>query len=186
MQCKQHYLLIVNNLLTIFQTITALLLLNLPTPASVFIALANILNRPLPLSFITSDPGAQSSAYNLVLQTLASKSPQLHAQLTNNIPDLEPEQYLRKVFTSIFTSNLAIDEAARLWDVYVFEGDECLVWAAVALLVRKEMALLGTKTTNEVVSIIAATDATVVSARPAGEAGPEDVLMKLVRDVSRT
>lgn len=138
------------------QTIAALLLLNLPDRETTFVALANVLNRPLPLAFYTNDAGAQASAYNIVLQTLGHKSPLLVEHLTRKVADLQPEWYLSRVFTSIFTNHLAVDEAARLWDVYVFEGDALLVRAAVALLLTREMTLLGTRSSDEVLAVMSA------------------------------
>ena len=108
-----------------------------------------MLNRPLPLSFYASDAGAKQSAYNLLLHTLSQKSPNLHQHLTN-MPDHHADLYLESIFTGLFTRHLALDEAARLFDVYVFEGDSLLVRAGVALLLQKEMALLGTKSVAEV------------------------------------
>lgn len=157
----------------------------MPTPETVFIALANILNRPLPLSFHASDQGAQASAHNLVLQTLGLKSPRLHEHLTKKIPGTRPEEYLSGLFTSIFTSHLAVDEAARLWDVYVFEGDALLVRAAVAFMLSREMALLGTKSADEVNAILAERNASVPSARLAGEMGAEDKFMVSVREAGK-
>ena len=52
--------------------------------------------------------------------------------------------------TSLFTSQLGLDECTRLWDVYVLEGDTILVRAAIALLLEREAALLGASTTIEV------------------------------------
>lgn len=131
-------------------TIAALLLLNLLSTEATFVALTNVLNRPLPLSFFTSDQGAQASAYNLVLQTLSYKSSALYRHLTTTLRDVEPDAYLGDVFMSIFTGHLAVDEATRLWDVYVFEGDGVLVRAAVALLLSREMVLLGSRTADKV------------------------------------
>ncbi|XXG93799.1 hypothetical protein Hte_000048 [Hypoxylon texense] len=131
-------------------TIAAILLLNLATPTAAFVALANVLNRPLPFSFYASDVGAKTSAYNLVLQTLSTKSPRLHEHLMKSELGLEPEGYLAGVFTSCFTRHFSLDEVTRLWDVYVFEGDAILVRAAVALLLDLEMPLLGASTTEEV------------------------------------
>ena len=85
------------------------MLLNLPTPADAFIALANVLNRSLPLSFYASDDGAKSSAYNLLLQTLSHKSANLHQHLVQ-LPDHDPERYLGDIFTGLFTSHLALDK----------------------------------------------------------------------------
>ncbi|RCI09084.1 hypothetical protein L249_5124 [Ophiocordyceps polyrhachis-furcata BCC 54312] len=163
--------------------IAALLLLNLPDAETSFIALANMLNRSLPLSFYTSDQGAQASAFNLVLQTLSQKSRALHEHLTRTVESVEPELYLGHLFTSLFADYLSIDEAARLWDVYVFEGDALLVRAAVAMLLMHEMPLLGSKTAEEIRAVMC---------RPAGRSaqavapvGAEDRFMRLVREAGK-
>ncbi|KHO01553.1 Rab-GAP/TBC domain protein [Metarhizium album ARSEF 1941] len=166
-------------------TIAALLLLNLPNAETAFIALANVLNRPLPLSFYTADETAQASAYNLVLQTLRYKSEPLYEHLTETMRDVTPELYLGGMFLSLFTGHLAIDEAARLWDVYVFEGDGLLVRAAVALLLLREMALLGSKTPDEVVVVMNRTNSSHGTARAVGEVGAEDRFMTTVRDAGK-
>ena len=70
------------------------------------------------------------------------------------IEDADPAIYLQQVFASISTAQLSVDTAARLWDVYVFEGDSLLVRAAVALLLEHEMTLLGVQTGSEVKSTI--------------------------------
>jgi hypothetical protein len=163
------------------QTVAALLLLNLPDAETAFIALANVLNRPLPLSFYTTDETAQVSAYNLVLQTLGHKSQPLHEHLTKTVQNVAPELYLGGMFLSLFTGHLAIDEAARLWDVYVFEGDGLLVRAAVALLLSREMALLGSKTSDEVLAVMTRTNICTGPARPLGEVGAEDRFMAAIR-----
>ncbi|KAK9419602.1 putative Rab-GTPase-TBC domain-containing protein [Seiridium unicorne] len=136
-------------------TIAAILLLNLPSPTMAFIALANVLNRPLPLSFYASDNGAKASAYNLLLQTLSTKAPQLHKHLTSTALAIEPEDYLLSIFTALFTQHLSLDECTRLWDVYVFEGDALLVRAAVALLMQREPALLAAGNSSEVLQALA-------------------------------
>ncbi|KAI0842726.1 TBC domain-containing protein [Hypoxylon sp. FL0890] len=134
--------------------IAAVLLLNLATPAAAFIALANVLNRPLPFSFYASDVGAKTSAFNLLLQTLATKSPRLHQHLTNPELGLEPDDYLRDVFTSCFTRHFSLDECTRLWDVYVFEGDAVLIRAAVALLLDMDVPLFDANTSMEVQRVL--------------------------------
>ncbi|ROT37067.1 hypothetical protein SODALDRAFT_360740 [Sodiomyces alkalinus F11] len=135
-------------------TVAALLLLNLPNTAAAFIALANVLNRSLTLGFYAADLGVKASAYNLVLQNLKIKSPGLHDHLTRHLADADPDVYLASVFTGLGTLHLAMDECARLWDVYVFEGDRILVRAATALLLRQEMALLGSKDGQEIKLIV--------------------------------
>ncbi|QUC20985.1 uncharacterized protein UV8b_05226 [Ustilaginoidea virens] len=166
-------------------TIAALLLLNLPSPDTAFIALANLLNRPLPLSFYTNDETAQMSACNLVMQTLSYKSQPLHNHLTKTLDDVAPEDYLNDMFLGLFTGHLAVDEAARLWDVYVFEGDALLVRAAVALLLAREMALLGTKNAREVKEMMSLSNSRSASVRAVGEAGAEDRFMEAVREAGK-
>ncbi|KAL2691194.1 hypothetical protein Neosp_001575 [[Neocosmospora] mangrovei] len=166
-------------------TIAALLLLNLPNAGSAFVALANVLNRPLPLSFYACDLGAQASAFNLVLQTLSLKSAPLHEHLTKKVQDVNLEESLSSILTGMFTGHLAIDEAARLWDVYVFEGDALLIRAAVALLLSREMTLLGAKTADEIKAILSVRNAKVSSVRLAGEVGAEDKFMISVREAGK-
>lgn len=169
----------------------ALLLLNLPSATESFIALANVLNRPLPLSFYAADPGAKATAYSLILQTLEHKSPELHHHITS-LPCHDPEIYLCDLFTSLFTSHLPLDAAARLWDVYVFEGDKLLIRAAVALLTENEMSLLGATSTPEVNAILQGNSISSPVAqinsdnqsklqRVVGRAGEEDVWINAVR-----
>jgi hypothetical protein len=137
------------------QTIAATLLLNLASPAAAFIALANILNRPLPLSFYASDHGAKASAYNLLLQTLSTKAPMLHQHLTSAELGLDPEDYLASLFVSLFTEYLSLDACTRLWDVYVFEGDAILIRGAIAILIEREGTLLAAKNHSDVLKALA-------------------------------
>ena len=139
------------------------------------------------MSFHAFDAGARASAYNLLLQTLQVKSSTLHDHLVH-LPDHDPEVYLASIFTSLFTSHLPLDEAARLWDVYVFESDTVMIRACVAFLCRKEMALLGAKSMSEVQNILAIgssnasedTDQHVVA-----KTGEEDRWMVSVREAGK-
>jgi hypothetical protein len=161
------------------QTIAALLLLNLGTAESTFIALANILNRPLPLSFYSGDQGAQSSVLQLVNQTLAAKSPQLCKHLSDAAtigPDFDMR--LNDIFTTLFTQHLSLDDCTRLWDVYVFEGDGILIHAAVALLLEREMALLSTQSAAELQEILEGHSKSVLQGR-------DDLFIGRVRDIGK-
>lgn len=115
-----------------------------------------MLNRPLPLSFIACDHGAKHSAYNLVLDILAKKTPRLHEHLVSDELHLDPDAYLSGFFSAMFTQHLSLDDCSRLWDVYVFEGDAVLVRAGVALLAENEGRLLVAKTPEEVLAVCAA------------------------------
>ncbi len=155
-----------------------------------FIALANVLNRSLPLSFYAFDAGAKSSAYNLLLQTLSVKSPNLHDHIVK-LPDHDPEYYLGDIFTSLFTTHLSLDEAARLWDVYVFESDTVLVRAGVALLCQSEMGLLGTKSMQEVKAVLDGRIPTISDSsepnepRAVSKTGEENRWMQAVREAGK-
>lgn len=82
-----------------------------------------------------------------------------------------------------------MDEAARLWDVYVFEGDAVLVRAAVALLVMEEGAILGCKSKAEVRGVLVgggeAGEKAKGGKRAVAEVGAEDRWMRGVRDVGK-
>ena len=119
------------------------------------------------------------------MQKLSKKSAALHEHLSKTISDFEPAMYLQDVLTSLFTAHLAVEETARLWDVYVFEGDEVMVWAAVAFLLTREMVLLGTKTVEDVQAVLAKPRADGQSKQQAIISGSEDEFMKLVRETSR-
>jgi hypothetical protein len=127
------------------QFIAALLILNLSGPSS-FITLANILNRPLPTAFLTQNTQSTSSTCSSVLRLLENKIPNLHAHLTNPQLQLDPVEYLAPIFTSLFCSHrFDMDIASRIWDVYVFEGDEVLIHAACATLAKLEGKLYGSR-----------------------------------------
>lgn len=115
-----------------------------------------------------------------MLQTLSNKSPALHEHLTKKVQDADPEAYLSNLFMTLFTGQLAVDEAARLLDVYVFEGDAILVRAAVAFLLRREMSLLGSKTLDEVMNVM-----TSGKDASASGMGAEDRFMNSVREAGK-
>lgn len=157
--------------------IAALLLLNLPSPTTTFIALANLLNRPLPLSFFANDNGAKSTTYNLLLQTLSTKAPALHQYLTARLTN--PEEYLFDMFRTLFTKCLSLDEVTRLWDVWVFEGDTVLVRAGVAMILEKEGTMEKITTSEEAKKVLEE------GRNKFGEGGKEDQWMARVREAGK-
>jgi hypothetical protein len=126
--------------------IASLLLLNLPSPADAFVSLANLLNRPLPLSFLTADPSGCARAYSLTLQTLEYKHPHLYTHLFETLR-LDPGEILEAMFRTLFcvgTGNtIGLEEVSNIWDVFVFEGDKALIRAAVAVMSCIENKVLG-------------------------------------------
>jgi hypothetical protein len=111
--------------------IAALLLLNLPAPHA-FITLSNILNRPLPLSFLVHDQNAIHAAYSTTLHALAKKNPSLSTRL--EALKVEPRDYLFHMLGSLFCGRLGVEYAARVMDVYTVEGDKIIPRTAVAIL----------------------------------------------------
>ncbi|KAF2972235.1 hypothetical protein GQX73_g1283 [Xylaria multiplex] len=161
-------------------TIAALLLLNLDTASSTFIALANVLNRSLPLSFYSGDQGARSSAYQLVDQALVSRSPQLQRHLSDpNTIGPNFDVCLNTIFLALFTRQLSLDDCSRLWDVYIFEGDRILIQAAVALLLEREIPLLHAQTAAECQKVLEG------SLKFARQGQDDDVFIRHVRDIGK-
>ncbi|KAF2112364.1 hypothetical protein BDV96DRAFT_649159 [Lophiotrema nucula] len=120
--------------------IAAVFLLQLPPHAS-FSLIANLLNRPLPLSFLVRDHNATNAAYNTTLSALQKKSPSLASRLYDL--RIEPNDYLRAWFEGIFCGTLGIEHASRVMDVYAIEGDKIPPRVAVAVLGLLEGRLLG-------------------------------------------
>ncbi|KAK1065061.1 hypothetical protein LTR74_008173 [Friedmanniomyces endolithicus] len=110
-----------------------------------FVVLANLLNRPVPLAFLVHDKPGMAAACERVLGGLKKEYPTLHAHLTSTATDLAPAEYLDPIFRCLFAYNLPAEHVSRLWDVYVFEGDDVLIRAAVAVLGRLEGKLYGGK-----------------------------------------
>jgi hypothetical protein len=69
--------------------------------------------------------------------------------------------------------------------VYVFESDALLVRAGVALLLQREMALLGTKSVAEVQAVLGVASEGGKSPRTVGGNGEEERWMVAVRDAGK-
>jgi hypothetical protein len=91
-----------------------------------------------------------------LISTLQQKSPRLYTLLTNRHLGPQPDAYLRDLFSSLFTGYLSLDNATRLWDIMVFEGDAVLVRAGVAYLTSMEVKLFGATNPKEVCDIVKA------------------------------
>ncbi|MCJ1339942.1 hypothetical protein MMC09_005234 [Bachmanniomyces sp. S44760] len=84
----------------------ALLLLSTPTPSVAFILLANLLNRPLPLAFLTADNSGIWRTYTLILNLLEHKSPKLFGHLFGPMVEgglgLHPEHVFEPMIRTMF------------------------------------------------------------------------------------
>ena len=63
---------------------------------------------------------------------------------------------MRDILSSLFTGCLNLDNATRLWDVMVFEGDAVLVRAGAAYLTAIEGKLFGATGPKEICDIVKA------------------------------
>ncbi|KAL9124189.1 MAG: hypothetical protein Q9217_006455 [Psora testacea] len=154
--------------------IAAFLSLTMATPGQTFLTLSNLLNRPLPLAFLTGDLGSTGKAYDLSLSLLRKQYPRLHnhlfgsasstaspvangsttGRLTQSL-NLPPSSVLEPVIRTLFLGpgdGLGIDTAARVWDVVVFEGDAAIIRTTVALLGALEARLYGDR--EEVLGVL--------------------------------
>ncbi|OJZ80707.1 hypothetical protein ASPFODRAFT_38115 [Aspergillus luchuensis CBS 106.47] len=123
-------------------TIAALLVLQFPSPSSAFLAMANALNRPLPVAFLTLDRGAIGRTYSLASATLKYKFPRLMTHLHETLR-LSDEEIWEPMFRSLLTNGLDLERLSRVWDCWVFEGDRIMIRAAVAILGCLQPQLFG-------------------------------------------
>ena len=156
--------------------IAAVLCLHMRAPEA-FVALANMLNRPTPLSFLINDKAGMQCAYDLVLSTLKYKCTGLHSHLTSAATGFKPEEYLDPIFRCLFAYNLPPEHVSRVWDIFVFEGDKALIRAAVAVLCRLEAKLYGTR--EEVLRILSWHNSSK------WDVGTEEEFIKAVRDAGK-
>jgi hypothetical protein len=117
--------------------IAGLLLLNMSV-VDTFMTLCNILNRPLPLSFLIRDQTAMTNAYATTLSALEKKCSPLASRLAGL--RVEPSLYLDSMFSSLFCDRLTIEYAARVMDVYSIEGDKIPPRVALGVLIYLEGA----------------------------------------------
>ncbi|EAW11870.1 putative TBC domain protein [Aspergillus clavatus NRRL 1] len=123
-------------------TIGALLVLQFPSPSSAFLAMANVLNRPLPVAFLTLDRGAIGRTYSLASATLRYKFPRLATHLSETL-QLSDEEIWEPMFRCLLTNGLDLERISRVWDCWVFEGDRIMIRAAVAVLGCLQPQLFG-------------------------------------------
>ena len=87
----------------------------MPSTNDAFIALANLLNRPLPLAFLTGDPSGTNKTYDLILNLLKTKRPKLYQHLFGPVADgglaMNPEELLEPMIRTFFL-NGCCDEPA--------------------------------------------------------------------------
>lgn len=130
--------------------IGGLLLLNMDV-TDAFACLCNLLNRPLPLSFLLKDRVQMTRAYHATLDALALKAPSLAKRLEEL--QVEPKEYLEPMFMSLFCDRLSVEHASRVMDVYCVEGDKIPPRVAVGVLMMVEGRLYE-KSNTDVLKVI--------------------------------
>ena len=132
-----------------------------------FLSLANLLNRPLPLSFLTSDCSGMHKTHALVLNLLERKLPRLFGHLFSEEGlELAPEEVLDPMIRTTFgegccssfgfrqtsikkqvvvRNGLPLTHIQRLMDVLVFDGDAFIIRACAGILAALEHRLYGGK-----------------------------------------
>lgn len=104
--------------------------------------MANALNRPLPLAFLTYDRPAIARTYGLASATLRYKFPRLYSHLYETA-QLTDEEVWGPMFRSLFTNGLDLEHLSRVWDCWAFEGDRIIIRVGVAILGCLQTQLLG-------------------------------------------
>ncbi|KAI4252945.1 MAG: hypothetical protein LQ352_003991 [Teloschistes flavicans] len=136
--------------------LAALLLLTVSSAHESFISLANILNRPLPLAFLTGDPAACAKAYSLVFALLEHKYPRLHTHLFSSEElNIHPHELFEPMIRCQFLGpgeGLGLETASRVWDVIVFDGDAAMVRTVVGIMGWLEGRLYGNR--EEVLGVL--------------------------------
>lgn len=157
---------------------TAALLVLHMSACDAFIALANLYNRSLPLAYLIQDRATIDRWQSLMLKTMRYKLPTLLDHLLSSRAGFScPEEWLEPMMFTLFTRHPEISTAARVMDIYAFEGDKFLIRAMVGLLAILESRLYGSR--HEILKVLgweASSDAWT-----SASTGTEDDVVKSIR-----
>lgn len=156
--------------------IAALLVLNLPSPASAFITLANLLNRPTAMAFLVDDRVEMQRTYACFYDVLQKKMPRLHEHIVEKLR-LSAEDFLDPMFRTLFCAKLNVDVVSRVWDVHMFEGSPAIIRTAVGVMMALEGSLYGSR--EEFLDILG------WHATKPWKVGTEDGFMEVVRKAGK-
>lgn len=156
--------------------IAALLVLNLPSPASAFITLANLLNRPTAMAFLVDDRAEMQRTYACFYDVLQKKMPRLHEHIIEKLR-LPAEDFLDPMFRTLFCGKLNVDVVSRVWDVHMFEGSPAIIRTAVGVMMALEGSLYGSR--EEFLDILG------WHATKPWKVGSEDEFMEIVRKAGK-
>ncbi|KAK8724067.1 hypothetical protein OTU49_011428 [Cherax quadricarinatus] len=111
--------------------LAATLLLNMDE-ADAFITFSNLLNRPAHMAFFRMDQPVMCAYYKAFEELLADNLPLLAEHLQNI--GVTPDLYVLDWLLTVFARPLPLDAAVRIWDVYLRDGEEFLLRAAIGIL----------------------------------------------------
>ncbi|KAF2757147.1 hypothetical protein EJ05DRAFT_56976 [Pseudovirgaria hyperparasitica] len=105
----------------------------------------------MPMSILLRDATRITNAYENVLKLMHIKLPTLYTHLFEKLR-LHPDEFLGTMFESLMIGRMSVDNACRIWDAMVFEGDRIFTRAAVGILSSLEAQLYTDK--NGVLDIL--------------------------------
>ncbi|XP_045124640.1 TBC1 domain family member 14-like isoform X1 [Portunus trituberculatus] len=118
--------------------LAATLLLNM-NEENAFISFSNLLNRPAHMAFFRVNQPMMCAYYQTFEALLAANLPSLATHLQNI--RVTPDLYVLDWLLTVFSRPLPLDAAVRIWDVYLRDGEEFLLRAAIGILKLYEEVL---------------------------------------------
>ena len=97
-----------------------------------FVCFMNIILSPNILPFYLLDEQNIKKRLDLFYDIFKINLPELFDHFKEN--EIMPEHYLLEWFMTLYTRNIYIDLAFRIWDIYMIEGIICLYKCAIVIL----------------------------------------------------
>ena len=119
--------------------IAGTLLLNMDKFAS-FVCFMNIILSPNILPFYRLDEGNIKKRLDIFGEIFKLNLPKLYLHFQEN--EVLPEHYLLEWFMTLFTRNLNIELALRIWDIYMIEGIFVLYKSAIVIFLLDENKMI--------------------------------------------
>jgi hypothetical protein len=107
---------------------------------SSFVCFMNIILSPNILPFYRLDENNIKKRLDLFNEIFKTNLPKLYSHFKEN--EVFPEHYLLEWFMTLFTRNLNIELALRIWDIYMIEGIFVIYKTAIVIFNSDEKKLL--------------------------------------------
>ena len=107
---------------------------------SSFVCFMNIILSPNILPFYRLDENNIKKRLDLFNEIFKTNLPKLYSHFKEN--EIFPEHYLLEWFMTLFTRNLNIELALRIWDIYMIEGIFVIYKTAIVIFNLDEKKLL--------------------------------------------